>query len=181
MSSRCFAFLRAINVGGRTVRMDDLRRHFEDLGLDDVTTFIASGNVIFDARGPAGRQLETRIEKHLASRLGYEVATFLRSIDQLEAITASQPFAQSELNAKESRLYVGFLRDVPGPAGHHALHALRSDTDSLASVGREVFWLSRTTSRESPVSGARIEKAIGGPATLRNINTVNRLIAKYGE
>jgi uncharacterized protein (DUF1697 family) len=109
------------------------------------------------------------------------VATFLRSIEQLEAITASQPFPQSELSAKESRLYVGFLRDVPGPDALSALHALRSDTDSIDSVGREVFWLSRTTSRESPVSGARIEKAIGGPATLRNINTVNRLIAKYGE
>ncbi len=73
------AFLRAINVGGHTVSMAALRAEFEALGLKDVETFIASGNVIFTA--PTGNRaaLERKIESHLHGALGYEVKTFLRT------------------------------------------------------------------------------------------------------
>jgi uncharacterized protein (DUF1697 family) len=179
MAKRQVAFLRAINVGGHTVRMNELREHFEDLGFDDVATFIASGNVIFEAAG-GGRRLETRIERHLEERLGYEVATFVRSIDELEAVPADVPFAPGEIDGDGHRLYVGFLRESPGSAATAAVRALASDVDALDVVGRELYWLSRVSMRDSPVTGARLEKLIGGPATLRSINTVNRLIAKYG-
>jgi uncharacterized protein (DUF1697 family) len=179
MAKRYVAFLRAINVGGHTVRMNELREHFEDLGFEDVATFIASGNVIFEAAG-GGRRLETRIEHHLEERLGYEVATFVRSIDELEAIPANVPFAPGEIQGDGHRLYVGFLREPPASAATDAVRALASDVDALDVVGRELYWLSRVSMRDSPVTGVRLEKVIGGPATLRNINTVNRLIAKYG-
>jgi uncharacterized protein (DUF1697 family) len=70
---RYVAFLRAINVGGHIVKMDALRRHFASLGFDDVETFIASGNVIFQSRSTAAAALERRIEACLEERLGYEV------------------------------------------------------------------------------------------------------------
>ena len=73
------AFLRAINVGGRTVKMDRLRGLFEHLGYADVETFIASGNVIFQSPAEDTRALEQQIEAHLAASLGYEVATFVRT------------------------------------------------------------------------------------------------------
>ena len=68
------AFLRAINVGGHIVKMDELRRLFTELGFANVATLIASGNVIFqtDAAGD-GRDLEWRIERHLQQALGYDV------------------------------------------------------------------------------------------------------------
>ncbi len=50
---RYVAFLRAVNVGGRIVKMDELRRLFAGAGFADVETFIASGNVIFDYHGQA--------------------------------------------------------------------------------------------------------------------------------
>jgi uncharacterized protein (DUF1697 family) len=64
---RLIAFLRAINVGGHTVRMAMLRALFEELGLDDVETFIASGNVVFSASAKNVPALERRIEQHLAA------------------------------------------------------------------------------------------------------------------
>lgn len=179
MAKRCIAFLRAINVGGHTVRMEALREHFEALGLSGVSTFIASGNVIFD--GPAGgRALESRIERHLESGLGYEVATFIRTIGQLEAVAAGQPFAAADIEREGHRLFVGFLRAEPDAATRESVVALSSDTDDLRIDGRELYWLCRVPMRDTRITGALLEKRIGGPTTLRNINTVHRILAKYG-
>ena len=68
-SVRYVAFLRAINVGGHVVKMDRLRRIFESMRFRNVETFIASGNVIFEAAGNAD-VLERRIEKGLAVGAG---------------------------------------------------------------------------------------------------------------
>lgn len=76
---RFIAFLRAINVGrGRTVKMRSLRQVFESLGLSKVTTFIASGNVVFETRTKKTKMLERKIEGALKDALGYEVHTFVR-------------------------------------------------------------------------------------------------------
>ena len=76
---RLVAFLRAINVGGHTVTMDDLRRLFVKMDFDGVETFIASGNVVFESRPKGGAALEKKIEAALHKALGYEVKSFLRS------------------------------------------------------------------------------------------------------
>ncbi|MBK7317116.1 MAG: DUF1697 domain-containing protein [Anaerolineales bacterium] len=68
--TRYFTFLRAINVGGHTVKMDVLRQLFESLGFSNVETFIASGNVIFEAKTADGKSLEKKIEKALKEALG---------------------------------------------------------------------------------------------------------------
>ena len=82
---RYIAFLRAINVGGHTVKMDALRELFEALGFEQVETFIASGNVIFETTETDTAALERRIETHLQAALGYAVATFLRSDAEVAA------------------------------------------------------------------------------------------------
>ena len=76
-------FLRAVNVGGHTVKMDILRQHFESLGFSRVETFIASGNVIFESPAKNAKSLETTIEAKLREALGYEVAAFLRTDAEL--------------------------------------------------------------------------------------------------
>ena len=105
------AFLRAINVGGHQVKMDHLRSLFEELGFTNVETFIASGNVIFDAR--SSKSLETKIEKHLLKSLGYEVKTFVRSVPELAAIAKYQPFSADEIEVETHTLYVAFLAEPP--------------------------------------------------------------------
>src|SRR5512140_195973 len=89
--NRKIAFLRAINVGGHVVKMDALRAIFSSLGFTDVETFIASGNVVFSANG-SDSALETKIETALEKELGYAVATFVRSIDELGTIAARELF-----------------------------------------------------------------------------------------
>src|SRR5258705_10757420 len=86
------AFLRAINVGGHTVKMDHLRSLFEAMGFANVETFIASGNAIFDSKIRNMKALEGKIEKALAAKLGYEVKTFIRSVTELAEVSRYKPF-----------------------------------------------------------------------------------------
>ena len=82
---RLIALLRAINVGGHTVRMSVLREVFEGLGYTGVETFIASGNVIFETRERNTSAIEEKIEGGLKNALGYEAATFIRTPAELNA------------------------------------------------------------------------------------------------
>jgi uncharacterized protein (DUF1697 family) len=170
-TTRLVAFLRAINVGGHNVKMDRLRELFEALGLSNVETFIASGNVIFDAPAESAKTLEQKIESHLQESLGYEVATFIRSVSELADIASYRPFATS--------LYIAFLPAPPDGEAHQRLFAFRTDIDDFHIHEREVYWLCRKKSSESAFSGALLEKTIGMPATMRNATTVRKLAAKY--
>ena len=176
---RYVALLRAINVGGHTVKMDRLRGLFEQLGLANVATFIASGNVIFDAPGAEPRALEQQIEAHLHAALGYAVATFLRAPGELAAIASHQPRGLPEPAEDIRSLYVAFLREPPAPAAAERLLVFESPNDQLFVHGREVYWLSRSGIGESPLSGPTFERLLGMPATVRNITTVRKLAAKY--
>ena len=89
---RYAAFLRAINVGGRNVKMEQLRRIFESVGLTNVETVIASGNVIFDSRSKNSKAIEKKLQAKLEESLGYTVATFVRSMEELSAIASHTPF-----------------------------------------------------------------------------------------
>ena len=168
------ALLRAINVGGRTVKMDRLRAVFEELDLDNVSTFIASGNVLFDATARSASKLEQRIETQLRAQLGFDVATFLRTPAELAEVAAREPFR----DAKDSgSLYVAFLKQEPAPERAAKLVSMSTATDRFAVDGREAWWLSVTGMGRSSFSGATLEKVLGTPATARNITTVRKLAA----
>jgi len=170
------AFLRAINVGGHTVKMADLRQLFEALGFSNVETFIASGNVIFDAAGEAG-ELERKIEPHLHKALGYEVITFLRTIPELAAVAEHTPFANWEAEA-ENTLFIAFLKDVPTKEAQEKLMALENEIDHFHVHQREAYWLRNERYGKSEFIGKMLEKALG-PATMRNSTTVRKMAAKY--
>ena len=107
------AFLRAINVGGHIVKMDYLRTLFEALGFKNVETFIASGNVVFEAKSQKPASLEKKIEQHLLKQLGYPVETFIRTVEEVASVGSAQPFSKAELKGSDTRLYVGFLATSP--------------------------------------------------------------------
>ena len=175
---RYAAFLRAINVGGHVVKMDHLRRLFESLDLTPVETFIASGNVVFSSRSRDSGALERRIERMLRDALGYEVATFLRAIDELDAIAAREPFA-APVAAKAVANYVAFLRERPDASAKKRVMALRSENDVFHLEGRELHVASGVRFSESTFTGADLERALGAPATIRGVNTVRKMASKF--
>lgn len=173
------AFLRAINVGGHTVKMDLLRQLFTDLGFSGVETFIASGNVGFETSESDLSLLESRIEQHLNEALGYPVKTFLRTPEELEQIARSQTFAPEDLENPAHTLYIGFLQSPPGPETTQKVAALGDSLNQIQIHDRELFWLVHTRISQSVITGARLEKALGMPTTLRNLNTIQKIIARY--
>ena len=173
---RYFAFLRAINVGGHTVKMDRLRELFRNLGFANVETFISSGNVIFESEEADEAALERRTERHLEAELGYEVGTYLRSAEEVARIAAYRPFPEED---PAPSLYVILLHNAPPAPVAREVEALRTETDEFKVHGREAYWLCRTRISESPGRGARLVKALREPGTMRNSTTMRRLAAKY--
>ena len=178
-AQRYVAFLRAINVGGHIVKMDQLRKLFEAIRFGNVETFIASGNVVFESGAADVRKLELQIEKHLLKSLGYAVTTFLRTPAELSAISTFSPFPWKRVTA-ESTSYVGFLGAEPDRTKAERIAALSTEVDDLRVHGREVYWLTQGRMTDSNVNYALLEKLLATPATFRNVNTVNRLVAKLG-
>lgn len=173
------AFLRAINVGGRTVKMDRLRSLFESLGYANVDTFIASGNVVFETESGDADALAREIERHLHDSLGFDVDTFVRSAAEVAAIAAYAPFDPAELAQDGTLLYVSFLSEPPDAQAEARLMALRNEVDDFHVRGDEAYWLRRRNVGESEFTGGALEKALGAPATMRNMNTVRRMAKKY--
>jgi uncharacterized protein (DUF1697 family) len=174
---RYVAFLRAINVGGHTVKMDRLRALFEELPLENVSTFIASGNVIFEAPSGDVGTLERRIDRHLERALGYEVGTFIRTPEELALVSRHPPFQPAELE-RGGTLYVSFLSSPPPDGTADRVAGLSTAVDDLRLHGRELYWLCAVGISRTEVKGSELGRVLGRPATMRNINTVRRILAK---
>lgn len=178
-SGRYVAFLRAINVGGHVVKMDALRRMFSELGLEDVSTFIASGNVLFETTEKDMAATEQRIAAHLEETLGYAVGTFIRPTSELPAIAGRTAFPAEQLTDPENSLYIGFMAEPPSKEAKERLETFRSPYNDFHLHGRELYWLIRGKLTDSTVTGAKLEKALATPVTLRNVTTVRKLAALH--
>jgi uncharacterized protein (DUF1697 family) len=170
--------LRAINVGGRNVRMTELCALFERARLTDVESVIASGNVLFRSRVADTATLERRIETALREGLGYDVATFVRTLDELEAVAAHDPFDDADPVLESHTVHVIFTRAPIDAERAEKILALDTDYDEFHVFGREVFWRTRGRSSDSPIKPGAFKRAFGDPGTARNITTVRKLAAK---
>ena len=177
---RYIAFLRAINVGGHTVTMETLRGLFCQLGFSNVETFIASGNVIFESKAAAGRVLERKIEQLLESALGYDVGTFVRTVEEVRAISIYKPFGDEILAAAQA-LNVAFLHQPLSASAVDTVMSFRTDIDDFHVQGREVYWMCRVKQSDSKFMNKPFERAMKCPATFRSVKTIARLAAKYAE
>lgn len=177
--ARYVAFLRAVNVGGRIVKMDELRGLFTEVGLSEVETFIASGNVIFSTHAKDPAAVERKIETHLRQALGYDVPAMVRTIAEVAAAAAHRPFTEAEVAEAGGAHIVAFLRGPLDAAGRKGLATLQSDIDRFVSRGREVYWLSTISQGESKMTLVKFERAIGRPATMRSMVSAGKLAAKH--
>jgi uncharacterized protein (DUF1697 family) len=175
---RYVAFLRAINVGGHVVKMESLRACFESMKFKRVETFIASGNVIFESNKTTAIEMQVKIEDCLRKALGYEVATFLRTDSEVDAIARYQPFPASAMESATT-FCVGFLGAPLNAESNRKALVLKTEVDDLCIHGSELYWLSRVRQSESTFSNAVLEKALGIRATFRSVTTIRKLAAKY--
>jgi uncharacterized protein (DUF1697 family) len=170
---RYAAFLRAVNVGGRTVRMSELAQRVTALGYANVTTFIASGNVLLDAPGRNPDTIARHLERELLKWLGFPVATMVRPFSHLETMVRANPF-KGVRRQRDSRLYVTFLWEEPLVMPRLPIVSPREGLKLFRVIEREAYSISvRVEGGKFGVPN--FEKALGVPATTRNWNTILRM------
>ena len=173
--TRYVAFLRAINVGGHTVKMDRLRGSFESLGFANVETFIASGNVIFETNEKNAAGLERKIAAHLEAEFGYGVETFVRTVQETAEIEKRCPFVPKK---KDDSVYVAFLHEPLNAGGSSTLAGAKNKMNDFAAIGSEIYWL-RLNRDDSIFLKSSLEKILRVSTTVRNMTSIHKLVEKY--
>lgn len=166
---RYAAFLRGVSP--MNAKMPDLKRSFEAAGFEDVKTVLSSGNVVFSAAATAENALAKKAEAAMESELGRSFAVIVRSIDDLHALLASDPYKKHRLAAGAKRV-VTFLRDAP-----ETKLSLPIELDGariLSVKGKEVF-TAYVPSRRGAVFMTLIEKTFGKDVTTRTWETIQKV------
>lgn len=170
------AFLRGINVGGHKATKEQLITAFERVGFEMVSTFRASGNVLFDSGASAPPEPEA-IERELAQELGYEAPVFLRSADEIAAVAAFEPFTPHQHSASTGKLQVSFLRGRPSPTAAESALALATEDDPLALAASELYWLPKGGMRDSSLDLKALDRLLGA-STMRTMGTVELIAGR---
>jgi uncharacterized protein (DUF1697 family) len=170
--ARFVALLRAINTPPRHVKMDRLRAIVEGAGFESVATYIASGNVIFEA--PTSEDIPGRLQRALAAGLGFDVPVYLRTGVEIVDVADLRPFGE-----EEDSLEISFLPSAPDPGDVARLLANTAGNDRLTVVGREVYWSHVGPRRESAHSEARVMRTLGMQTTQRSATTVRRIADRF--
>jgi uncharacterized protein (DUF1697 family) len=170
------ALLRGINVGGKNrIPMSELKSSLSSLGLEDVVTYIQSGNVVFGSPARDAQDLATGIERQIAEAFGVAITVLVRTAAELEAVAGSNPFLNDE--ADPSKLHVVFLSGRPATNAVATLDPERSPPDEFSVHGREIYLRLPNGAGRSKLTIDYFERRLGVDATARNWNTLIKLIA----
>ena len=166
--------LRGINVGGkRKILMADLRQLFEKLGYSNISTYIQSGNVIFDYdRIVEAKELEEKIQEAIFDTYGFEVPVIIRSVNEIEHSILNNPFLDSN---EIERLYLTFLKETPNTINLEKINEYNSPTDNFKIMDKDVFISCSGKYSDSKLTNTFFEKKLKVTATTRNWKTVNKL------
>jgi uncharacterized protein (DUF1697 family) len=171
---RRVALLRGINVGGRSlIRMEDLRACVEEAGLLDVSTYIASGNVLFDSPERSASKLEDQLESAIQARFALRLRVIVRNGRELDQLVAELP--PHWIGNDALRVNVAFLARGVDTAKLERDLPPRDGVDEVAVVGKDFSW---ATHRDALTRSA-LRKVTAHPAykelTIRNLNTTMKL------
>jgi uncharacterized protein (DUF1697 family) len=171
---RYIALLRGINVGGKTlIKMADLKACVEELGLDDVSTYIASGNVLFESGKRDVARLETKIERAIEQRFKLPVKVVV--LDRAAYARIVKAIPKSWVGDASVRANVAFVRR--GTDGREVVRELQPDpaVEEVKAIDGAILWATKRNALNRSV----MRKLIGGAAykemTVRNLNTTLKL------
>lgn len=169
------AILRGINVSGqRPVQMEALRKMCMALGMEDVETYIQSGNIIFRSNEEHTSTLNERISKAILDTFGHYVPVFTLSADELLQTINANPFAQVE-DVDITKLHVTVLSDIPDPKALSALLSGNYGEDSLAAMNRAIYVQCPNGYGRTKLNNNFLEKRLNVSATTRNWKTTLKL------
>ncbi|MGS2760790.1 DUF1697 domain-containing protein [Sinomicrobium sp. M5D2P9] len=169
--------LRGINVSGKNIiKMAELKELFENLGFTEITTYVQSGNIVFnDSSGTDAVSLENRITDKLHTVFGYEnITSFIKTKKELMAIRKNNPYYKPETNTKA--LYFTFIREKPEADRVAGLDVFKSSSESVSISDNCIYLYCPEGYGKTKLSNNLFENKLKLRATTRNWNTVNKLI-----
>ncbi|RUU06546.1 DUF1697 domain-containing protein [Mesorhizobium sp. USDA-HM6] len=174
------ALLYSILLGeGRRVVMSDLKAMGESLGLKNVRTLVATGNLVFEARTTKISDLERRLEKAFEETFGRHVDIIVRGAEDWLKLSAGNPFP-AESAAAGDQVAVRVMREPAPTDALSALQARAAEDEKVLLVGGDI-WLVFSRQRPSSRLLAASNHKRMGIGTSRNWNTVRRLAEMVGK
>jgi uncharacterized protein (DUF1697 family) len=171
---RYVALLRSVNVAGHgRITSEELRASFAALGYEHVTTYIQTGNIVFNTPTRSAARVTAAITGQLSADLGSAPTVIVRTLAELQKVVASSPYAARK--ADPARHHVTFLTDAPTKARLAALAPPPSGRDELVVSGREVYVSTPDGYHDTRYNGAYLERHLAVMSTTRNWNTVTKL------
>jgi uncharacterized protein (DUF1697 family) len=173
------ALLRGINVGGRhRLPMKELIELFEAAGCGAVTTHIQSGNVMFEGSAACARAASSRVAKGIEAAFGFSSPVIVRSLPAFRKAVGAHPFDGP--GVEPSKLMVGFLDRRPDPGSARGLEPERFLPDRVELRGSEVYLHYPNGAARSKLTNAWLDRTLGVVSTVRNWNTVTKLVELCG-
>jgi uncharacterized protein (DUF1697 family) len=173
---RYVALLRGINVGGKTlIKMADLRACFESLGFDGVSTYIASGNVLFETDEDRAAELAWTIDAAIEQR--FELPVKVVVLDRAAYARIVKAIPKAWIGDADLRANVAFVR--PGTDAEEVVGDLDPDPaiEEVTAVKGAILWATRRDALNRSVMRKLIAGAAYKELTVRNLNTTLKLQA----
>lgn len=168
------ALLRAVNVGGRSLKMAALVALAGELGFQNPRTLLQSGNLVFDGLDAPDAVIEARLEAALEARFGFAVDVICRSAAEWAKLVAANPLPDAARD-DPARLHVLPLKTVPQTGALERLRAAIKGREAAALVGRDLYLVYPDWAGRSKLTIQVIERVLQTRGTARNWNTVLKL------
>ncbi len=170
------AFLRAINVGGRNViKMSELKECLEAVQLKHIQTFLQSGNVVFESELEDAEKLQVLIQTAIEFVFGHSVPVIIRTLDEMETILASQPFADYASLPKD-KIFINYLQNAPTETTLASFKPIYAKGDVFKIDGKNIFLYCQNPYNETKLQNGFFEKKLLCFATTRNFNTSTEIL-----
>jgi uncharacterized protein (DUF1697 family) len=170
------SILRGINVSGqKLIKMDALRKSYENMGFCNVTTYVQSGNVIFTGNDSEISELEQKISQQIEKDFGFEVPVIVLTIDKLKQVIDNNPFLK-DLNKDQSSLHVTFLSSKPNRYDHSTIDDKKQNGEEIIFSDKAVYLYCPNGYGKTKLSNNFLETKIKVGATTRNWKTTNELL-----
>lgn len=169
------ALLRGINVSGqKIIKMELLRKALAELNFTNISTYIQSGNILFQSAVSDQQKLEKQIHDVIGKHFGFDVSVIVVTPEDLKSVIVKNPYAEEDI--AEPQPYVAFLSDIPTHENVAVLSAMDFQNDRFQTVGKTMYLHYAEGAGTTKLSNAVIEKKLKLTSTARNWKTVKKLI-----
>jgi uncharacterized protein (DUF1697 family) len=170
------AILRGINVSGqKLIKMDALRKSFENLGFHKITTYVQSGNVVFTGKEAEPDVLAQTITRQINKDFGFDVPVIVLTIDSLKQIIGRNPFLKDS-NKDTAFLHVTFLSAKPQKINFNTIEEKKLNGEAISFTDNAIYLYCPNGYGKSKLNNSFLETKLKVGATTRNWKTTNELL-----